>query len=272
MLYLFLVICFIPQSTYYLHSCVKILLWYFFLFRMKQTNDCRQQDSFGGEKNDAYFQIALGYLLRLLEVPFLEEILSPSIMESSQLQKCFVISNVTDSQSEMGCSLPYSSISNKGLMQDIGGESDWFNVAVSCLKARNEFPLPCKEEIGYQNVSNLSKAGICESLTEYYASLLDSLIPSNFGAIVEDIMILWRAGRKLKVLAALKLLIVLIPFHCHKHLQKLLCFIKKTMTCSTKATVAGNTVQMRFITRKFIGAVLPKSVQDKVISPLFSST
>ena len=231
------------------------------LFRVRQTSDWEAEDTFGEERKDVYFQIALAKLLQLLDVPFLEDVLGPSSMKFSCEEGAIVIANTNHTLSQVELSTLLSTSVHEEWMED--RESDWSRAAMDCLKARNEFVLPCKEQVGYQNVTNLTKAGVCESLTEYYASLSDSLIPSNFSAIVESIMKLWKAGRRLKVLAALKLLMVLIPLNCRKHLEGLLCFIKKTMTCNSKV-VAGS-MTTRFFTRRFMGAVLPKIARDKVI-------
>ena len=230
-------------------------------FRVIPIRSREEENGFGDENRDAYFIAALGNLLRQVDIPFLEEILSASVMESSHHQRGSVLANGEDRLSQIDCSSFSYMSSFVGLTSE---ESGWYSSAMSCIKARNEFILPCKKEIGYQNVTNhIPKAGICESLTEYYASLLDSLIPSNFSTVVESIMKMWKAGRKLKVLMILQLLMVLIPRHCCKHLQRLLCFIQKSLSC--KVTIASNNMQTRFMTRKFIGAVLPKVVKDKVI-------
>jgi len=129
----------------------------------------------------------------------------------------------------------------------------WVTAGMECIQLQRDFPLPQRADTSYLNVMNVKEAGIQQILLEYYGSLLDSLIPSNLTDLVDG-MLCVLANDWSKVVTFLPLLTLMLPASQRRHLRKLLNFIG----------MSADTSSGRFIVKKFMSAILPKDVQNKV--------
>ena len=136
----------------------------------------------------------------------------------------------------------------------------WLTPGMECIHLQKEHPLPQRGDTGFLNTINIKEMGIQQILAEYYGSLLDSLIPTNFADLVDG-MICALANDCSKVVTFLPLLAVMLPASQQEHLKKLLSFIGRSV----------DTKSGRFIVKKFMGAILPKTIQNKVHSLFFYS-
>lgn len=192
-----------------------------------------------------WFEVALSQLLSLTEISFLEEILtSPFTDERTGV---IVISN--------GAQEPWvqNKNHNKENIDNSEASNVWVTAGMECIQVQKECPLPQHGNVSYSNVINVEEAGIHQLLLEYYGSLLDSLIPSNLTDLVDGILSTL-ADDWTKTMRFLPLLTRMLPTSQRKHLRQLLNFIG-----TSKGTNNG-----RFIVKKFMGAIVPKYVKDKV--------
>lgn len=203
--------------------------------------------------NEIWFEVALSELLQLTDVPFLEDILTPTLTHDGP--GVIVISS----------NIPGSSVENLQMKQNSDKENDssescnvWLTPGMECIHLQREHPLPQRADTGFLNTMNIKEMGIQQILAEYYGSLLDSLIPSNFADLVDG-MISALANDCSKVVTFLPLLALILPTSQQEHLKKLLNFIGWSM----------DTNSGRFIVKKFMGAILPKSIQNKVHNLFF---
>lgn len=192
-----------------------------------------------------WFEVALSRLLRLTDIPFLEDILTLPLTDrrtgflaihNSVQEPC--IHN--DSQ-------------NKENISNSKSSNVWVTAGMECIELQKECPLAQRGEDSYSNLRNIDKAQIHQLLSEYYGSLEDSLIPSNLTDLVDGILSVLVKDWK-KTAKFLPLLVMMLGESQRKHLRHLLTFIG-----TTEGTSNG-----RFIVKKFMSAILPKDVKDKV--------
>ncbi|PFX16301.1 DEP domain-containing protein 7-like [Stylophora pistillata] len=191
-----------------------------------------------------WFEVALTQLLRLTDIPFLEDILtSPLPDETTGFP---AIHNGVKEP----CIL--NDIQNKENISNSKSGNVWVSAGMECIELQKECPLAQHGEVTYSNVMNIDEAQIHQLLSEYYGSLQDSLIPSNLTDLVDGIL---SVGVKdwTKNANFLPLLVMMLGASQRKHLRHLLTFIG---TC--KGTSNG-----RFMVKKFMSAILPKDVKDK---------
>ena len=224
-------------------------------FKNRKSKLAVLSDSTSDHSNDSeiWFQVALSELLQLTDVPFLEDILTPTLTHDGP--GVIAISN----------NIPGSSVENLQMKQNSDKENDssescnvWLTPGMECIHLQREHPLPQRADTGFLNTMNIKEMGIQQILAEYYGSLLDSLIPSNFADLVDG-MISALANDCSKVVTFLPLLALILPTSQQEHLKKLLNFIGWSV----------DTNSGRFIFKKFMGAILPKSIQNKVHNLFF---
>ena len=226
-------------------------------FKNRKNKLALLSDSTSDRSNDSeiWFEVALSELLQLTDVPFLEDILTPPLTHDGL--GVIVISN----------NIPRSCAENLQLKQNADKEINsselcnvWLTPGMECIHLQKEHPLPQRGDTGFLNTINIKEMGIQQILAEYYGSLLDSLIPTNFADLVDG-MICALANDCSKVVTFLPLLAVMLPASQQEHLKKLLSFIGRSV----------DTKSGRFIVKKFMGAILPKTIQNKVHSLFFYS-
>lgn len=198
-------------------------------------------DSFdhGDIISDVWFEVALSQLLKLTDIPYLEDILTPPSTGDST--GVLVISNNIPEPTDQKENI------NGSETTDI-----WVTAGMECIQLQRDFPLPQRADTSYLNAMNVKEAGIQQILLEYYGSLLDSLIPSNLTDLVDG-MLCVLANDWSKVVTFLPLLTLMLPASQRRHLRKLLNFIG----------MSADTSSGRFIVKKFMSAILPKDVQNK---------
>ena len=192
--------------------------------------------------SEVWFEVALSQLLQLTEIPFLEDILAPPSTDDDM--GVIVISNNVPGTSD-------GSSDHRENINSLEGTA-----GIECMQLQRDFPLPQRADVSYLNVMNVQEAGIQQLLLEYYSSLLDSLIPSNLTDLVDGMLYVLTNDWS-KVVSFLPLLALMLPTGQRKHLRKLLNFLGKSLgKCSG-----------RFVVKKFMTAILPKDVQNKVGVP-----
>lgn len=219
-------------------------------FKNRKNKLALLSDSTSDRSNDSeiWFEVALSELLQLTDVPFLEDILTPTLTHDGL--GVIVISN----------NFPGSCVENLQMKQNADKENNssescnvWVTPGMECIHLQREHPLPQRADTGFLNTVNIKEMEIQQILAEYYGSLLDSLIPSNFADLVDGI-ISALANDCSKVVTFLPLLALMLPTSQQEHLKKLLNFIGRSV----------DTKSGRFIVKKFMGAILPKTIQNKV--------
>ena len=194
----------------------------------------------GDLMSEVWFEVALSQLLQLTDVPFLEDILTPPFTD--ERMGVIVISNKVPEP-------PQQIDGNKENIHDSESSNVWITAGMDCIQLQRDCPLPQRNDTSYSNLMNAKEAGIQQILLEYYGSLRDSLIPSNLTDLVDGILCAL-ANDWAKTNTFLPLLTLMLPTTRRKHLRKLLNFM---------STNSG-----RFIVKKFMGAILPKDVKNKV--------
>lgn len=192
-----------------------------------------------------WFEVALSQLLRLTDIPFLEDILTLPLADRRTgflaNHKCVLEPCIhNDSQ-------------NKENISNSKSSNVWVTAGMECIELQKECPLAQRGEDSYSNLKNIDKAQIHQLLSEYYGSLEDSLIPSNLTDLVDGVLSVLVKDWK-KTAKFLPLLVMMLGESQRKHLRHLLTFIG-----TTEGTSNG-----RFIVKKFMSAILPKDVKDKV--------
>ena len=197
--------------------------------------------------SEVWFEVALSQLLQLTEIAFLEDILAPPSTDDD-MGVIVISNNVPGSWSR--------SSDHQENVSSSESSSVWITAGIECMQLQRDFPLPQRTDVSYLNAMNVKEAGIQQFLLEYYSSLLDSLIPSNLTDLADG-MLCALSNNWSKVVSFLPLLALMLPTSQRKHLRKLLNFIGRSQgTCSG-----------RFIVKKFMTAILPKDVQNKVGVP-----
>lgn len=200
--------------------------------------------------SEVWFEVALSRLLQLTDVLFLEDILTPPITDDRT--GVIVISN----------SIPNSYVQhsqqidcNKENVDNSETNNVWVTAGMECIQLQRDCPLPQHGNMGFSNMMNAKEAGIQQILLQYYGSLVDTLIPSNLTDLVDGILCAL-ANNWTKAITFLPMLVLMLPTSQRRHLKKLLNFMGRS-----KGTSSG-----RFIVKKFMGAILPKDVKNKVSS------
>lgn len=200
--------------------------------------------------SEVWFEVALSRLLQLTEIPFLEDVLTPPPTDDD-MGVIVISNNVPGSWNR--------SSDHKENVSSSESSSVWITAGIECMQLQRDFPLPQRTDVSYLNVMNVKEAGIQQLLLEYYSSLLDSLIPSNLTDLVDG-MLCALTNNWSKVVSFLPLLALMLPTSQRKHLRKLLNFIGRSQdTCSG-----------RLIVKKFMTAIVPKDVQNKVGVPVLN--
>ena len=202
--------------------------------------------------SELWFEVALSQFLQLTDIPFLEDILIPPLTDDSV--GVIVISNSFPEP----CVQNSQRNDNKENIHSSESNNVWVTAGMECFQLQRDFPLPQRDDSSYLNMMSIEEAGIEQTLLEYYRSLLDSLIPSNLTDLVDG-MICALANDCSKVFTFLPLLTLMLPTSQRQHLKKLLNFIGRSV----------DTNSGRFIVKKFMGAILPKHIQNKVSALLF---
>lgn len=192
-----------------------------------------------------WFEVALSQLLRLTDIPFLEDILTLPLTD--RRNGFLAIHNSVQE--------PYihNDSQNKENISNSKSSNVWVTAGMECIELQKECPLAQRGEDSYSNLRNIDKAQIHQLLSEYYGSLEDSLIPSNLTDLVDGILSVLVKDWK-KTAKFLPLLVMMLGESQRKHLRHLLTFIG-----TTEGTSNG-----RFIVKKFMSAILPRDVKDKV--------
>ena len=188
--------------------------------------------------SDVWFEVALSKLLYLTEVPFLEDVLAAPVKEKNN--DIEVVSDSTPCVSN-----EEKENRENSLLSDV-----WVAAGLDCIQLQSLYPLAQQGDMGYTNITNITKSEVHQWLLEYYGSLLDTLIPANLSNLVEGILCLLATDRTKKIVNALQLLIMLLPVNNRKHIRKLLNFL-------------GNSSE-RFVVKKFVNSILPRNVTNKV--------
>ena len=192
-----------------------------------------------------WFEVALSQLLRLTDIPFLEDILTLPLTD--RRTGFLAIHNSVQEP------CIHSDSQNKENISNSKSSNVWVTAGMECIELQKECPLAQRGEDSYSNLKNIDKAQIHQLLSEYYGSLEDSLIPSNLTDLVDGILSVLVKDWK-KTAKFLPLLVMMLGESQRKHLRHLLTFIG-----TTEGTSNG-----RFIVKKFMSAILPKDVKDKV--------
>ena len=176
-------------------------------FKNRKNKLALQSDTTSHHSNDSeiWFEVALSELLQLTDVPFLEDILTPPLTHDGL--GVIVISN----------NIPGSCVENLQMKQNADKENNssescnvWVTPGMECIHLQREHPLPQRADTGFLNTVNIKEMEIQQILAEYYGSLLDSLIPSNFADLVDGI-ISALANDCSKVVTFLPLLALMLP-------------------------------------------------------------
>ena len=191
--------------------------------------------------SDLWFEVALSKLLHLLNVPFLEDVLATPSEDNSP--------GVVVNSNGVPCLHKDTEQKEKATNSSSSDRDVWVRVGYDCIQLQKDFPLPQQGDMGYTNIMNITESEVYQMLCEYYGSLIDTLIPAHFLDLVEEILSLLPRS-KTKVVTALGLLMLLLPVNNRQHLEKLLNFMKSSSE--------------RFIIKKFMNAILPRDVTNRV--------
>ena len=197
-----------------------------------------------------WFEVALSRLLQLTDVAFLEDILTPPAVTDDRTEVIVMSNNVPEPwiqhSQQINC--------NKENVDSSESSNVWVTAGMECVQLQRDCPLPqCGNNMGYSNMMNAKEAGIHQILLQYYGSLTDSLIPSNLTDLVDGILCAL-ANDWTRAITFLPVLVLMLPTSQRRHLNKLLNFMGRSL-----GTSSG-----RFIVKKFMGAILPKDVRNKV--------
>ena len=192
-----------------------------------------------------WFEVALSQLLRLTDIPFLENILTLPLTD--RRNGFLAIHNSVQEP------CIHNDRQNKENISNSKSSNVWVTAGMECIELQKECPLAQRGEDSYSNLKNIDKTQIHQLLSEYYGSLEDSLIPSNLTDLVDGILSVLVKDWK-KTVKFLPLLVMMLGESQRKHLRHLLTFIG-----TTEGTSNG-----RFIVKKFMSAILPRDVKDKV--------
>lgn len=206
------------------------------------------------------FEVILSSLLKLVDVPFLEDILipyasDPSLGETELANNPYdrLVKSLNDSSSSLD-----SSCELRGGRR--GRDSIWKQAAVECFNALREYPLSQESGFEFHNKVVITEAGISNSLAKFYGSLTDSIIPAKFIGLLEGIMGLLNT-RKRVLISALRLLILLMPENRQEHLKRLLNFFQKSLISQARISAEQ---RKKYLCRIFANGMLPSSVQEHV--------
>ena len=192
--------------------------------------------------------MALSRLLQLIDVPFLEDILTQTFTDDRE--GVIVISNSVP----VPCVQHAKQIgSNKETADNSELNNVWVTIGMECIQLQRDFPLPQLGNVGYSNLMNAKEAGIQQILLEYYGSLVDSLIPSNLTELVDGVLCAL-ANDWTKAVTILPLLMLMLQTSQRKHLRKLLNFLARSVGANSG----------RFIVKRFMCTILPRDVKCKV--------
>ena len=226
----------------------RLLIAFLFSHRKNRLAAISRSTDQGDFISRIWFEVALSRLLQLIDVPFLEDILTQTFTDDND--GVIVISN----------SVPIPSIQRSQQIdchKENTDNSESSNVCVTlgmeCIQLQRDFPLPQQGAVGYSNLMNAEEAGIQQILLQYYGSLVDSLIPSNLTDLVDGILSA-SVNDWMKVVTALPMLILLLQTSQRKHLRKLLSFLMQSLGANSG----------RFIIKRFMGAILPRDIKCKV--------
>lgn len=225
-------------------------------FKNRKNKLALLSDSTSDRSNDSeiWFEVALSELLQLTDVPFLEDILTPPLTHDG-LGVIVISNNIPRSRENLQLKQNADKENNSLELCNV-----WLTPGMECIHLQREHPLPQRADTGFLNTVNIKEMEIQQILAEYYGSLLDSLIPSNFADLVDG-MISALANDCSKVVTFLPLLALMLPTSQQEHLKKLLNFIGRSV----------DTKSGRSIVKKFMGAILPKTIQNKVHNLFFYS-
>lgn len=205
---------------------------------------------------EIWFEIALSSLLKLLDVPFIEDVLNPT--ESTEDRVEFTeITNSPYGRLVESCQVQRE-VSTDHEHGRRGRDTVWKKAAVSCFDALREYPLSHNKEFEFHNKIALTEAGISNSLAKFYSSLMDSLIPEKFTVLVQDILQLL-LSRKRNVVYALRLLFLLLSQDRQEHLKRLLNFFDKSLMSQTRISKEQ---RRKYLCRVFVEGILPNTVYE----------
>ena len=231
-----------------LESVWRLLIASLFSHRKNRLVTISRSTDQGDLISRIWFEVALSRLLQLIDVPFLEDILTQTFTDDND--RVIVISN----------SVPKPSIQHSQQIdchKENRDNSESSNVCVTlgmeCIQLQRDFPLPQQGIVGYSNPMNAKEAGIQQILLQYYGSLVDSLIPSNLTDLVDGILSAL-VNDWTKVVTLLPMLILMLQTSQRKHLRKLLSFLMQSLGANSG----------RFIIKRFMGAILPRDIKCKV--------
>lgn len=206
-------------------------------------------------------EIAAVRLLQLIEIPMLENLLE-SFESYTDHEDESGVTNIL--KSEEAYQMERHQLDQTLEMCADDREKTWLRATMECFDAQMKYPLPRKLEIGFRNSWNDSILGLFRTLTDYYHSIVETLLPVHVQEVLCEVVRLMQSGKLNVALKALQLLVVLLPMNKARHLQILLQFM--CLSVENNICPVAELNSREGVCVMFMNVIVPQCQQlDKVI-------